>query len=237
MATWTLNRVKIKDFDNIAREVVAWVSSDATPQFLVGSLLYGPNGGTNDTVMAAQVLSGNNGDGLATVVLNEVPIVGMGQDGVEAHALNYPVRVGGTVETSLAAVTPLLQNQIAGFVTDATRRQVTVPYSNPESTVDGTTSTTGNTAVELIAAAAAGVRTYLTGLVLANTHATTGTRVEILDGATAIRQVLPCPANYQGAPIRFDPPLRGTAATAWNVRAADAVSTIYASATGYRSKL
>lgn len=69
------------------------------------------------------------------------------------------------------------------------------------------------TDVVLRAAAAAGIRNYVTSIDTRNAHATVATEVVIKDGATVIwRQLLPA-AMAAPVEITFRTPLRGTAAT------------------------
>ena len=89
---------------------------------------------------------------------------------------------------------------------------------------------TSTTSTALKAAAAAGIRNYMTDLTIINTSAT-GVRVDILDGATVIR-------SYWAAPTSnivqtFDMALKSTAATALNVQLSAAVTDVRVSANGY----
>lgn len=91
------------------------------------------------------------------------------------------------------------------------------PYSIPEADWQYAAAAggiTGTTDVVLKAAAAAGVRTYVTSIDVRNAHASVATEVVIKDGATVIwRQLLPA-AMSAPVEISFPTPLRGTAATA-----------------------
>lgn len=102
--------------------------------------------------------------------------------------------------------------------------------------VDGTTGAsplTDTTSTAIIAAAAAGVRTYLTEITITNGHATVDTRVQILDGSTVRREIF-CKASGGGAVVTFPTPLRGTAATAWNAKAVTTGSSIDVNMSGYQ---
>lgn len=81
-------------------------------------------------------------------------------------------------------------------------------------------------------AAAAGVRNYVSDITLSNSSATAVT-VSILDGATVIFKVLvPAGSNFDKT---FTTPLRGTAATAVNVQASVATTTLTVCLAGYVS--
>ena len=113
---------------------------------------------------------------------------------------------------------------------------VTRPYSIPEADwqyagVAG--GITGTADVVLKAAAAAGIRNYVTSIDVRNAHATVATEVVIKDGATVIwRQLLP-PAMATPVDITFPTPLRGTAATAVNFACITTGAQVYVNAQGY----
>ena len=91
-----------------------------------------------------------------------------------------------------------------------------------------TLTTTTSTAVK--AAAAAGVRNYITDVDIANTSAT-GVRVDLLDGATVIRSFwVPATTTISRS---FTNALKGTAATAVNFQLSAAVTDVRCSANGY----
>ncbi len=114
---------------------------------------------------------------------------------------------------------------------------VNKPFSIPEAdwqyaaASGGITTTTTDVAIK--AAAAAGVRNYVTSIDVRNAHATVATELVIKDGATVIwRQLLPAamPAPVE---ITFPTPLRGTAATAMNVACVTTGAQVYLNAQGY----
>jgi hypothetical protein len=95
---------------------------------------------------------------------------------------------------------------------------VVYPFAIPASTWLYATpaAVTDSANDEAKAAGAAGVRNYVTGIQVMNGHATVGTAVKILDGATVIWHGWAEPTGG-GCSATFNPPLRGTAATAVNV--------------------
>lgn len=88
--------------------------------------------------------------------------------------------------------------------------------------------------VALKAAAGAGIRNYLTDLLVVNSHATISTEVVVKDGSTIIHRGW-AQAAGGGYEKHFDPPLRGTANTALNVAEITTTATagIVVSASGY----
>jgi hypothetical protein len=97
-------------------------------------------------------------------------------------------------------------------------KQVFLPYAIPASTWSyaSAAAVTDTADDEAKAAGAAGVRHYITGIQVFNGHDTTGTEVVIKDGSTVIWRGW-AEQTGGGASAKFDPPLRGTAATAVNV--------------------
>lgn len=113
---------------------------------------------------------------------------------------------------------------------------VTKPFSIPEADWQYAAAAGGivnTTDVALKAAAAAGIRNYVTSIDLRNAHATVATEVVIKDGATVIwRQLLPA-AMATPVDITFPTPLRGTAATAVNFACLTTGAQVYVNAQGY----
>lgn len=72
-----------------------------------------------------------------------------------------------------------------------------------------TTSMTGTTSTSLLAAPGAGLFNYITQVTVSNAHATQGTDLVLQDGngGTAF-WTIPAAANYGGATIHFNPPLK-----------------------------
>ena len=100
--------------------------------------------------------------------------------------------------------------------------------------VSGTASNTDGSSTQVLAAGAAGIKHYITDVSIANTSAS-NIYVELKDGTTA-KWVFPVPANG-GVTHSFTTPLGGTAATAWNFDPSAATTTVYCSASGFKSKI
>jgi len=96
------------------------------------------------------------------------------------------------------------------------------------------TAMTATTSTQLLPSPGGGLRNYITAITVSNSHATVGTDVNILDGATVIH-VIPAAAAYGGAVICFPTPLRQpTLATAINAQNVTTGSSIKVSATGWK---
>lgn len=144
-----------------------------------------------------------------------------------AAAVGNPVRIGHVYNTAVQAYgngdIADLQATVEGF----NRVSLFNSYGN---LVSGNANNTDGASTEVIAAQAAGVRTYVTDVTITNTSASM-IYVELKDGTT-VKWTFPVPATG-GVTHRFAVPLRGTAATAWNFDPSAATTTVYCSAAGY----
>jgi hypothetical protein len=135
-------------------------------------------------------------------------------DGVDS---GNPVKVGGKA-TNVEPTAVSATGDRTNFITDMVGKQITLPYANPENFVSGaiTTAMTGTTSTSLVAAPAAGLRNYLTTIIVSNAHATVGTDIVIQDGSGGTTLLtIPAAAVYGGAVITLPTPLRQpTTATA-----------------------
>jgi hypothetical protein len=108
-----------------------------------------------------------------------------------------------------------------------------MPYSVPERSVSGVTASmtgTGNTSV--IAAPGAGLRNYITQILVTNGHATVGTYVNIKDGTTTIYSGYARQAGG-GFALTLAKPLRLTANTALQAANETTGSDVRVSASGF----
>lgn len=143
-----------------------------------------------------------------------------------------PINQGAqAVSSENAAVTTARQVQL---VADLVGKLIVMPYANPENFVNGTTAAiTDTTSTAIIASAGGSLRNYITQVTVTNSHATQGTFVKILDGATIIHEGYAAAAGG-GFTATFPTPLRGTAATAVNAQPVTTGANIIASASGYK---
>lgn len=140
-----------------------------------------------------------------------------------------PVKIGGVAKST--EQTAVATGDRVNFVADLVGKQIILPYANPENFVSGNGSNTDGTTTSLISAQGAGIRTYITSIVITNTSAS-NIYVEFKDDITA-KYTIPAPAN-SGAIITLPTPLVGTANKAWWFDPSTAATTIYCSAAGYK---
>lgn len=104
---------------------------------------------------------------------------------------------------------------------------------NPSNLVSGcNTSDITDTTSTAIIAAKAGSATYITSLIVTNSHATVGTVVQILNGSTVVQRFY-AKAVGGGAVLAFEDPLRGAVNTAWNCKCETTGSAIQCSMVGH----
>lgn len=146
-------------------------------------------------------------------IATNTPVGNVAHDAADSGA---PIKMGGRARSS--EITAVANDDRSDFVTDLVGKQIVLPYANTENIVSGaiTTSMTGTTSTSLIAAPAAGLRNYITTIIVSNAHATVGTDVIIQDGnAGTTLMTIPAAAVYGGAVINLPVPLRQpTTATA-----------------------
>lgn len=169
----------------------------------------------------------------ATVVQATASNLKVEPNGSVAHAAadaGNPQKMGARARSS--DITAVANDNRSDLLTDLTGKLIVRPHTIPENTLSGVNSATGTGDTAVIAAQAAGVRIYVTNISVANSSAATNSIIEIKDGSTVIWRTT-APAGG-GSNLHFDPPLRGTAATALNMAALTAATTIYFSVSGYK---
>lgn len=109
-----------------------------------------------------------------------------------------------------------------------------VGFTAPANYVKGTTSAiTDTTSTQVIAAGSTGIKTYITSILVTNSHATVGTFVKILDGSTIIWEGYAAAAGG-GFACNFPTPIVGTGATAVNAQAVTTGANFIVSIAGYQ---
>lgn len=170
---------------------------------------------------------------LATSLATNTPVGTVAHDAVDSGA---PVKVGAKAVSTLTTATLVSAADRTDNISDTDGSLIVRPQNPLTDIVVGNNSNTDGTSTSLIAAQGSGIRTYLTSVTITNTS-TASTYVEIKDGTTVCWR-FPVPAN--GGVTHSWPantPLPGTGNTAWNFDPAAATTTIYCSATGFKSKI
>jgi hypothetical protein len=145
-----------------------------------------------------------------------------------------PYKQGGRAVAGMSGITLVAAADRTDFLGGLDGAQYVRPHCGLEDIVTGNATNTDGTSTSCIASSGAGVKTYLTSVVLCNTSATAIT-VDIKDGSTT-KISLPLPA---GSGCVFNPPVPvpGTAATAWSFDPSAAATTVTCSMVGFKSKV
>jgi hypothetical protein len=111
------------------------------------------------------------------------------------------------------------------------------PHCGLEDIVSGVAAITDGSSTSVIASAGAGVKNYITSVIIANNSATAVT-VDLRDGAAGtVKATLPVPANTSGVVCNFPIPLPFSAATAVCADPSAAATTITVTLLGFKSKV
>lgn len=204
--TWTISFASVEKFANI-------------PVYVQGQR---PQGSQNAAPVAIV--------GTPAVTVTSGAITPAGAAAHDAVISGNPLRIAGrAISANYAAVAG---GDVADLVTTLVGALVQKPYSIPEADWQGTGSRTDLTDLAIKAAAAAGIRNYVTAVQVQN-KGTVATDVVIKDGSTVIHTIN-CPANMPTpAVIPFPTPLRGTAATAVNMACLTTGANVLMNAQGY----
>lgn len=159
------------------------------------------------------------------------PIASVAHDAVDA---GEPNKIGHRAKAGLSAITLTASEDRSDTFGGIDGVMFVRPHSPLEDIVSGNATNTDGASTQCISAQAAGIKTYLTSVVLCNTSASNIT-VDIKDGTT-VKVSLPVPAN-SGCIFNPPVPLPGTAATAWNFDPSAAATTVTCSMIGFKSKV
>lgn len=190
--------------------------------------------------------NGTTGTGSLRVTLasdntaNSNPWLVVGSAAHSAASVGSPVRVGGRVQT--AADTTLVAGDATDIWMTTGGAQVIKPFAIPEmdwqyaAASGGILNTT--TAVTVKAAAAAGIRNYITSIQVMSEALGTATELAVRDGAAGTviwRTKIGTGGITAGQTFVFESPLKGTAATLLEVVTLTASTTgaVYFNAQGY----
>jgi len=159
-------------------------------------------------------LAANSGVDIGDVDVTSMPTGASAAQvqGTVAHdsaAAQNPLPLGGYAVSSEPAA--VANADVARLLTDLVGKLIVLPYANPENFVSGaiTSAMTGTTSTSLVAAPGAGLRNYITTIIVSNAHATVGTDIIIQDGSGGTTLlIIPAAAVYGGAVITLPTPLR-----------------------------
>ncbi len=182
----------------------------------------------------ASIAAGDNNIGNVDIVTMPNAVVA-GDVANDTADSGNPVKVGGKAIAGLSGLTLVTANDRVNWNGGLDGAQIVRTHCALEDIVSGNASNTDGTVTTVIASAGAGIKQYLTKVILTNSSATFA-YVEILSGAV-VKATIPVPAT-SGATVSFDPPLPPNAADeTWRFDPSAATTTLYCSAVAFKSKI
>lgn len=152
----------------------------------------------------------------------------------DAADAGNPIKIGGKAVSALSGVTLVASADRTDNYSDLDGAQLVRMNGAIGDYVNGNASNTDGSSTQVLAAAAAGIKHYITDITITNTSAS-NIYVELKDNTT-VKWTFPVPANG-GVTHHFATPIGGTAATAWNFDPSAAATTVYCSVSGFKSKI
>jgi len=124
--------------------------------------------------------------------------------------------------------------EYTAFGLDSAGRTVTKPFSPEESRIEGYNSVVSTSVTTLVAAAGAGLRNYITDIMIANSGATT-TIITFKDGAGSVLGYTIAPTGGGSNMIGMAVPMRTGANATFDFQPTAASSIIYATVKGFKA--
>lgn len=154
-----------------------------------------------------------------------------------ADGSTNPIKVGAKAIAGLSGATLVAAADRTNLYAGLDGALIVRPHCGLEDLVSGVAAITDGSSTSVIAAAGAGVKNYITSIVIANTSATAVT-VDIRDGAAGtVKATVPVPANTSGVVCNLPVPLAFSANTAVCADPSAAASTVTVTLIGFKSKV
>jgi hypothetical protein len=183
------------------------------------------------------IAAGDNNIGNVDIVTMPVDANAAEVQGTVAHDAadaQNPVKIGTKAIAALSGATLVAAADRADAYGDLDGAVLTRNNFALGDVVSGVLANTDGASTAVIAAAGAGIKVYLTDMTFYNSSAS-NVYAEIKDGTTT-KWYIPLPATG-GATVHLSTPLAGSANTAWNLDVSAATTTVYASFSGFKSKV
>jgi hypothetical protein len=214
------------------RDVAAWALRNGAQciQPTLGGILASTGTGASGTGTQRVVTSTDSSINIVSTLTGS----GVAHGGADS---GNPHKIGAKAKSSLSAITLVSADDRTDLFADLDGIQVTRPHCHLGDIISGVAAITDGSSTSVIASQGAGVKTYITSVVIANTSATAVT-VDIRDGAAGtVKLTLPVPADTAGVVFSLPVPLPFSAATAVCADPSAAASTVTVSLVGFRSKV
>jgi hypothetical protein len=202
------------------------------------------NAGTNLNTSALALEAGGNLAGAATSLAVMDDWDNGASDGAsvsgdvahDAADAGEPVKIGAKASTSLSGLTLVANADRTNVFAGIDGVQITRPHTNLEDIVTGVAAITDGSSTSVIASAGAGVKIYITEVIIANSSASNVT-VDLRDGAAgSVKATFSAPATG-GSHKTLSVPLPFSAATAVCADPSAAASTVTVTLVGFKSKV
>jgi hypothetical protein len=148
-----------------------------------------------------------------------------------------PLKIGHKAIAGMSGLTLVAAADRTDSYAGLDGAQYVRPHCGLEDIVSGVAAITDGSSTSVIASAGAGVKNYITSVIIANNSATAVT-VDLRDGAAGtVKATLPVPANTSGVVCNFPIPLPFSAATAVCADPSAAATTVTVTLLGFKSKV
>lgn len=168
-----------------------------------------------------------------TLANDQSGIFVMGREGHGSATSGSPVRISALAQST--EMTTASSGSVTQLIADTQGRLVITPYQFLQNAVNGVTShITDTSAYSCIGAQGAGIKIYLTHIMVSNTSGSTSTWVNLKDGTTTKYNIYA--AAGTNTPVALPYPMPLTANTAFNVAAETTGAGLRVSASGYKGQ-
>lgn len=202
---------------------------------------------TDRAIVVAMSPNSQNANGQTTMANSTPVVIASDQSSVavtsagnvahDAVDSGSPVKQGFKATTSLAGLTLVANADRTDAFSGVDGVQIMRPHCNLEDIVSGVLANTDGASTSVIAAQGAGIKTYITTVIFANTSATAVT-VDLRDGvAGSVKATFPVPANTSGLVCNLPVPLPFSANTAVCMDGSAAATTVTCTLIGFKSKI
>lgn len=212
-------------------------------QYPRAKMTWGPDGTANDTDVASgkpMPVQNRHSDGTILSDATGFLISSTQLDPVVAHDAadsGSPYKFGAKAIAGLSGATLVAAADRTNLYAGLDGALITRPHCGLEDLISGVAAITDGSSTSVIASAGAGVKNYITSVIIANNSATAVT-VDLRDGAAgSVKATLPVPANTSGVVCNFPVPLGFSAATAVCADPSAAATTVTVTLLGFKSKV
>jgi hypothetical protein len=202
-----------------------------------GTSLFMAGAVRRDTCASSSTASGDN----STINTDAVGALWTDPQGNVAHDAadsGNPIKIGARVLLAPGAATACAAADRTDLIADGDGALLTRGVAIADLLTERVSNTNGTSTASAIFTTGAGVRNVIKTIVVHNAHASTNGYVDLLDGSGGtILMTIPLPANGGAVVPLGDCPIKTTANTALYYDVSAAITTVYLTFVGYRTKV